>query len=121
MTAGLAMLAVTVVTVAGVRVVLNAAVDTTYRRDEALRTMTASRSLAPAIVHGVRPAADAEPAAGGGVLERARERGTLRVGYDPANVPFSFFNRSDELVGFDVELAHCLAESFGLEARVRAD
>jgi ABC-type amino acid transport substrate-binding protein len=49
------------------------------------------------------------------VLERARARGTLRVGYDPANVPFSFFNRSHELVGFDVELAHGLAESFGLK------
>jgi len=113
--AGLAMLAVTVVTVVGVRVVLHAAIDTTYRRDEALRTMTASRSLAPAIVHGVRPPVNAEPAAGGGVLERARARGTLRVGYDPANVPFSFFNRSRQLVGFDVELAHSLAESFGLK------
>jgi Na+/H+-dicarboxylate symporter/ABC-type amino acid transport substrate-binding protein len=112
---GLAMVAVTAVSVVGVRVALHASIDTTYKRDEALRTMTASRSLAPAIVHDVRPAQDAEPAAGGGVLERARARGTLRVGYDPANVPFSFFNRSRQLVGFDVELAHSLAESFGLK------
>jgi ABC-type amino acid transport substrate-binding protein len=38
------------------------------------------------------------------------------VGYDPANVPFSFFNRDGRLVGFDVELAENLASSFGLKA-----
>ena len=113
--AGVAVVVITALTVAGLRVGLRAAVDTTYHRDEALRRMTASRTLAPAIVHGVRPSRDSEPAAAGGVLERARGRGTLRVGYDPANVPFSFFNRSQQLVGFDIELAHSLAESFGLK------
>jgi ABC-type amino acid transport substrate-binding protein len=113
--AGAAVIVITALTVAGLRVGLRAAVDTTYHRDEALRAMTASRTLAPAIVHGVRPPRDPEPAAAGGVLDRARARGTLRVGYDPQNVPFSFFNRSGQLVGFDVELAHSLAESFGLK------
>lgn len=49
-------------------------------------------------------------------LERIRERGTLRVGYDPANLPFSFFNLDGDLVGFDIELAMSLAESFGVKA-----
>jgi ABC-type amino acid transport substrate-binding protein len=116
LTAGLAMAAVTIVMVVGVRVLLIASVDTTYHRAEALKRMHASRSVSSAIVHKERPRQDAVPAAGGGVLERARQRGTLRVGYDPENVPFSFFNTEGQLVGFDVELAQSLAESFGLKA-----
>jgi ABC-type amino acid transport substrate-binding protein len=50
------------------------------------------------------------------VLARARQRGTLRIGYDPLNVPFSFFNTDGQLVGFDIELSQNLAESFGLKA-----
>jgi len=114
--ASAAMLAVTVVTVLGVRLVLHASVDTTYRRSEELKRMQASRSLAPFIVHKERPRQAVVPAAGGGVLERARQRGTLRVGYDPQNIPFSFFNADGQLVGFDVELAQNLAESFGIKA-----
>ena len=115
-TAGLAMLAVTAVTVVGVRALLFASVDTTYRRGEALKRMQASRSTSAGNRAQGRPAQDAVPAAGGGVLERARQRGTLRVGYDPQNVPFSFFNADGQLVGFDVELAQNLAESLGLKA-----
>ena len=111
-----AMVAVTAVAVVGVRVLLFASIDTAYRRDEALRRMHAARTGAPSIVHRERTRADATPAAGGGVLERARQRGTLRVGYDPANVPFSFFNADGQLVGFDIELAENLAASFKLKA-----
>jgi Na+/H+-dicarboxylate symporter/ABC-type amino acid transport substrate-binding protein len=114
--AGLAMVAVTAVTVVGVRTLLFASIDTTYHRDEALRRMHASRSSTATIVHKERPRVDAVPAAGGGVFERARQRGTLRVGYDPANVPFSFFNADGQLVGFDIELAENLAGSFKLKA-----
>jgi Na+/H+-dicarboxylate symporter/ABC-type amino acid transport substrate-binding protein len=113
---GLAMMVVAAVAVVGVRVVLAASVDTTYTRGAALRRMHASRAPSRALVHRERPPSDAVPAAGGGVLERARQRGTLRVGYDPQNVPFSFFNADGRLVGFDVELAENLAESFGLKA-----
>ena len=116
LTAAVAMVVVTAVTVVGVRAILFASIDTTYHRDEVLRRMQASRSDTSSIVHRERPAADGMPAAGGGVLQRARERGTLRVGYDPANVPFSFLNRDGRLVGFDVELAEALAASFGLKA-----
>jgi Na+/H+-dicarboxylate symporter len=115
--AGAAMLAATVVTVLGLRLLLQVSIDTTYRRDEALRRMHASRSGAPALVHRkhgeVRPD-DAKPT--GTTLERVRARGTLRVGYDPLNLPFSFFNADGELVGHDVELAGSLAEALGVQA-----
>ncbi len=47
-------------------------------------------------------------------LAQILERGTLRVGYNPDNLPFSFFNDSGELVGFDVELMHGLARDLGV-------
>jgi ABC-type amino acid transport substrate-binding protein len=68
-----------------------------------------------AIVHkdrsGVRPEAAAP---GASTLQRIRARGTLRVGYDAQNPPFSFFNGKGELVGLDVELAQSLADTLGV-------
>lgn len=40
--------------------------------------------------------------------------GKLRVGYDPARVPFSYFNRANNLIGFDVEMMNYLATSLGV-------
>jgi len=46
-------------------------------------------------------------------LERIRERGVLRVGYNDDNLPYVFRNGKGELVGLDVELAHGLANDLG--------
>ena len=43
-----------------------------------------------------------------------KKRNLLRVGYIADNVPFSYFNHNDELVGFDISLAHKLAEDLGV-------
>jgi ABC-type amino acid transport substrate-binding protein len=62
----------------------------------------------------------AEPPPGdagrGPIMERIRERGSLRIGFDPANLPFSFRNSREELVGLDVELAVRLARGLGVRA-----
>jgi len=42
-------------------------------------------------------------------LDRIRERGAIRVGYLTENLPFSFVNVEEEVVGFDIEMAHQLA------------
>ncbi|MDE3274001.1 cation:dicarboxylase symporter family transporter [Pseudoalteromonas sp. G4] len=44
-----------------------------------------------------------------------KKRNLLRVGYIADNVPFSYFNHNDELVGFDISLAHKLAEDLGVK------
>jgi Na+/H+-dicarboxylate symporter len=112
---GLAMIAGIGVTVLGARLLLGATVDTTYRKDQALRRMHTARSTSTAIVRrdlaSIAPAPRHVPA-----LERIRARGTLRVGYDPVNLPFSFFNLDGQLVGLDVELALSLAEVIGVRA-----
>ena len=43
-------------------------------------------------------------------LETIDARKVLRVGYLPDSLPFAFFNRNGDLVGFDIELAHRLAK-----------
>ena len=48
-------------------------------------------------------------------LSRIRERGVIRVGFQPDHLPFSFLNRSGDLVGLDVDLAHRLARDLGVD------
>ena len=43
------------------------------------------------------------------MLERLANEKILRVGYRARHLPYSYFNRRHELVGFDVELMHRLA------------
>jgi ABC-type amino acid transport substrate-binding protein len=45
------------------------------------------------------------------------QHGVLRVGFDPQQFPFSFFNRKGDLVGFDVEMAY----EFAREADARIE
>ena len=114
--AGAMIAAGVVVTVVVVQVTLAAVVDTTYHRDEALRRMHSPRDLSSAVVHRDRAAAPPVESSDATALDRIRARGTLRVGYDPENLPFSFFNLDDELVGLDVELAKSLADALGVRA-----
>ncbi len=44
------------------------------------------------------------------VLAEIRARGLLRVGFLADRLPFAFFGRGGELVGFDVDMAHRLAQ-----------
>lgn len=104
------------VAIAATRVLLTAMVETGYHKAEVLRRMHAPRTTARMILHRERATVQAEPPGRGApTLERVRLRGTLRVGYDPGNVPFTFFNADGQLVGLDVELAANLAEALGVE------
>lgn len=45
-----------------------------------------------------------------GVLERVLRTNVLRVGYESTNIPYVYFNKNNELVGFDVAMAYQLAK-----------
>src|SRR5262249_45749535 len=53
----------------------------------------------------------------GSLVDRVRARRVLRVGYFDDSLPYTFTNRSGDLVGLDVEMAQQLAHDvgFGLE------
>ena len=102
------------VAVIATRVLLANLVDTAYRKDLVLKNMHLQREPMPAVVHKTPPPATP----GMGVvpaLERIRARGTLRVGFIPDMMPYTFINAHGELVGFDVELAGRLARDLGVE------
>jgi Na+/H+-dicarboxylate symporter len=103
-----------VVSVIVLRLLLAFTIDTDYHMDETVRQMHKSTRATDTVVHRDLPPADAAPHPGS--LKRAQERGSLRIGYDPNNLPMSFFNADGDLVGFDVELAELLADAMNLRA-----
>ncbi|MHC4340409.1 MAG: cation:dicarboxylate symporter family transporter [Planctomycetota bacterium] len=100
-----------VVLVVGLRVLLQNTVDNEYTKDRILAGMQLIDKSLQATVHREPPSALTEE---GDILDRVRERGVLRAGYESGRLPLSFFNRSGDLVGFDVEMAHRLARDMGV-------
>jgi ABC-type amino acid transport substrate-binding protein len=103
------------VAVFATRALLASAVDTTYRKAELLKGMHLAREPLPAIVHKTVPPGEAL-AVDVSALQRILGRGTLRVGYSPDVLPFTFVNARGELVGFDIELAGLLARDLGVSS-----
>jgi Na+/H+-dicarboxylate symporter/ABC-type amino acid transport substrate-binding protein len=104
------------VTVFVVGLLLSAVVDTSYSMDQTVREMQNPVRHGETIVHrGIADLAG-EPDVGAATLDLIRERGSLRIGYHPLNLPMSFFNNRDELVGFDVMLGEQMAAALGLRA-----
>jgi Na+/H+-dicarboxylate symporter/ABC-type amino acid transport substrate-binding protein len=50
-------------------------------------------------------------------LDHILDSGLLEVGYRAKNLPCSFLTERGELVGFDVEMAHILAQDLGVQLR----
>jgi ABC-type amino acid transport substrate-binding protein len=48
-------------------------------------------------------------------LDHILRAGVLQVGYRPSNLPCSFLTPTGDLVGFDVEMAHILAQDLGVD------
>ena len=105
----------TLVLVVLTRLVMAALVDTSYYMDQAVREMHMLTLAPDTLVHRqlIQPEAiDAQLPP----MERIHSRGSLRIGYAPDNLPMTFFNGRDELVGFDVELAEQLAMALQVRA-----
>ena len=47
-------------------------------------------------------------------LDRAQQRGLIRIGFDSSQLPFSYINHKGEVVGYDVNMAHQLASTLGV-------
>jgi Na+/H+-dicarboxylate symporter/ABC-type amino acid transport substrate-binding protein len=99
------------VAVVAIRVGMGMLLDGGADKGEALRAMhLQSAASRPPRDQGVAAIA----ASHGAALEKIRQRGTLRVGYQPERLPFSFRNAAGEIVGFDIEMAAQLARDLGL-------
>ncbi|RLA32379.1 MAG: ABC transporter substrate-binding protein [Gammaproteobacteria bacterium] len=99
----------------GTALLLDRVVNTDYTMNEVVARMTSSSELPEDIKSFHRDIST------GAIAPRTtreiKESGVLRVGYNPKQVPFSYFNSAGELVGFDIELMERLAFEFGVDIR----
>ncbi|MCL1142408.1 cation:dicarboxylate symporter family transporter [Shewanella gaetbuli] len=69
----------------------------------------------PTIVKTQYPQIGVTPKSPVANIDMIRQRGMLKVGYIPSNVPFSYYNNNGDLVGFDIAMASKLAEDIGVK------
>jgi Na+/H+-dicarboxylate symporter/ABC-type amino acid transport substrate-binding protein len=109
----------TIAVIGGARFLFARSLHHQYTKDKVLGAMHLLRSHGPADVRkeGPRPesAPDARPR-----LEIIRQRGVLTVGYLQDSLPYAFFNAAGDLVGFDIELAHQLAQELNVRLELVA-
>jgi Na+/H+-dicarboxylate symporter/ABC-type amino acid transport substrate-binding protein len=108
-------LGLTLAVMQGTHLYLSRAVTGTYNKDQVVANMQLLLHPSPAVVHRSVPARRQPPEPRAKGLDSIRDSGKLRVGYRPEHLPFSFFNAADQLVGFDVDLAHLLARELNVE------
>lgn len=102
------------VTLIGLRMFFTTVLHNPFRPDEMIADMQLMRQTGSAITHRSPPPPPAVDASHSTALARIESRGMLRVGYLPDRLPFAFFNRAGDLVGFDIEMAHVLAQDMGV-------
>ncbi|UCG89089.1 MAG: cation:dicarboxylase symporter family transporter [Gemmatimonadota bacterium] len=100
--------------IGGLRTYFDLFVPNKSRRDAVLASMHQMDSRVDVTIRVALRPADPEASGGRGRLETILDRGVLRVGYRPELVPCSFTNQAGQLVGFEVEMAHLLAEDLGV-------
>ncbi len=102
-------------TLIGVRAFYTHVFVAPYTKDEALKGLNLLRRAQPAVVHTEAPErTPADEALGRQSYSEILDSGVLRACYLRGNYPLSFFNDEGELVGFDIEMAHRLAERLSL-------
>jgi Na+/H+-dicarboxylate symporter/ABC-type amino acid transport substrate-binding protein len=105
-------IALTIAVIGGTRLLFASGSSHEYSKDQVLASMQLPRDPVRATVAhtlSAPPTPTAVP-----TLEAIAQRGELRVGYLADALPFAFFNRAGDLVGFDIEMAHRLAREMGV-------
>jgi ABC-type amino acid transport substrate-binding protein len=100
--------------VIGSRFLLSFTVTDAFSKDKVIAGMHLLHNPVPTIVHQAAPTVTPRAQSAESDLKEIKERGVLRVGYNPDRMPFTFFNSTGDLVGFDVEMAHRLARELGV-------
>jgi ABC-type amino acid transport substrate-binding protein len=82
---------------------------------DVLNQMHSPITVSPATVYKEVPPAETDLSRFESRIDRIRADKVLRVGYHADNLPFSFYNEQGNLVGFDVDMAHLMAEDLGMQ------
>jgi Na+/H+-dicarboxylate symporter len=102
-------LALTIGVIGVTRGYFSLAVKNVYERDHVIANMESSvlklsRKVYRSAEKAKRKVDPAKP-----VLQRIHETKVLRVGFNPNNMPYTYFSETGELIGFDVDMAQVLA------------
>ena len=98
----------------GTRVYLGKTSEGSYKKDEIVASLQLIGNPVPHVI--VEPSPNPDPLLPGETMtERVRRRDILRVGFDPDNLPWSFFNAQKQLVGFDINMAFNFAKDSGID------
>ncbi|WP_144213118.1 cation:dicarboxylate symporter family transporter [Shewanella donghaensis] len=93
--------------------VLSSIVNTEYNMDKVVAQMSSAADL-PDEVTTFNPS-ETQDVNGPRTIEQIKKSGTLRVGYNPVQVPFSYYNAEHDLVGFDIEMMKKLAAELDIK------
>jgi len=85
-----------------------------YDQDDRLLSLEVPEPHEDVIVYRTRADVPGRAPLEGSARQRVMGEKLLRVGYHPGHLPYTFFNRQDHLVGYDVELVHRLAKRLGV-------
>jgi len=100
----------------GVRIFFSTIVVAPYTMSDMLKSLNFLDTTTPAKVYNEIPESLLHAGKGPDSFAQIQNRGVLRTCYQPDEFPSSFINNADppRLVGFDIEMAHRLAETLGL-------
>ena len=105
--------------IGGARLLFATTLAPSYQKDQVLASMQLLQSSTPAVLlQSLPPAEPLQPSES--ALGAIRRRGKLRVGYFADALPYAFFNRSGDLVGLDIDLAHRLASELAVQLELVA-
>jgi len=91
--------------------------DARLKEEQPPSPLASMQLQVPPAPHVILDAAEPNPdplMPGESRIDRIGRRGVFRVGFHPDELPFSYFNESGELVGFDIEMAHRIATEMGV-------
>ncbi|MBA7701359.1 Membrane-bound lytic murein transglycosylase F [subsurface metagenome] len=98
----------------GARILQSRVLKYEYTKDKVIAGMQLLFDPVEATVHKTAPPGPPILRPGQSVMDRIQESGILRVGYDANKMPASYFNANEDLVGFDIDMAHQLAREIGV-------
>jgi ABC-type amino acid transport substrate-binding protein len=90
-------------------------IENVYDKDRVIANMQSQvfpipRKVYESVTESLKPIDFNKPA-----LQRIRESGVLRVGFNSERLPFTYFGASGELIGFDVDMAQLLARELDVK------
>lgn len=111
-------LALLIISIGSVRVFYEYGIHHEYIEYETLVSMEMMDPHQPATYFKTHLPDPLKPDSSISRLDAIKDRGFIRVGYYSDALPFAFINQNGELVGYDIEMAHILADEMNVDLQL---